>query len=127
MWPFRKKTPAGPTTHELGPINEDWRPGDLALCLDGAWCCPEGDTARHPAKDEVCRVVSVEPSHLWHDPRRLVWALTLTAYGVQKYDASGFRKIVPDNTAEESELSRRIKRCRHARDRERLPLLLVWP
>jgi hypothetical protein len=39
MWPFKRK----PKRIHIGPQSIDWKPGDMAECIDGSWNrCPEG-------------------------------------------------------------------------------------
>lgn len=122
MWLFRKKTPpAPPSAQAIGKLprmNEDWRPGDLAVCLGDDWKVPPGEEhLGHPRKGDVLMVARVEPSVSYPDRRR-VWALTLRGYSTRKYDAASFRKVVPDVSSEQTELSERIKRCRPAKTPE---------
>ena len=119
MWPFRKKTPpAPPPAQAIGKLprmNEDWRPGDLAVCIADDWRVPPGEECLgHPRKDDVLMVTRVAPSQSYPRLRR-VWGLTFRGYSTRKYDATCFRKVVPDVSSDETELSERIKRCRPAK------------
>lgn len=99
IWPFRRK----PKQLQRPPINEDWRPGDLAYCLNGDWS-PSGG----PAKGEICRVADVFPgfNSVTNEPG---WGLRLEGWK-PAYAATSFRKVHPDRQQASSEFSDYIKR-----------------
>lgn len=86
-------------------MNEDWRAGDLAVCIDDNWVdCPP--TA--PSLGDLLRVTGVyDATNIVHNVR--VYALTFVGLGGY-FATTGFRKVRPDVTAAETEFTALIKR-----------------
>jgi len=105
MWPFtRKPKPINP-----GPINEDWRVGDLAECLkpdDHHWNSTSG-----PERGDVMRVVEV---HAGRDNvfGRPGWFLGLKGEPFWRFDAKAFRKVPPLNSEASAEFTAKIRACK---------------
>jgi hypothetical protein len=90
IWPFRRK-PAPPAISDHRNLNEDWAPGDLAVCVNDEWL-PTVD-AFDPRKGDVLRVSSVEDAV---DQKRGYRAYWLRFVGKSNpYECVGFRKIRP--------------------------------
>jgi hypothetical protein len=109
MWPFKRK----PTPLNPGPINEDWKAGDLAECIVGgtaghAWLGQDGDVYDGPERGDVLSVVGVYAgSGLSGDG----WFLDLK--GLKNgFAARCFRKVPPLNSEADAEFTARIKRLK---------------
>lgn len=88
-----------PPEPEWPKINEDWRVGDLAVCLGGPWTlAPGGD---HPVADQVYRVIAVEMAFTINTGKP-AWSLSLSGLnpgaGSNGYNSIGFRKAILDHT-----------------------------
>ena len=68
MWPFRRKPTGRP------PLNEDWRAGDLAICLKN---CRIGAPSKQPRRGARALVLQVHPG--WSGAE-LGWGLALAGY-----------------------------------------------
>src|SRR5215510_11259916 len=93
---FRRDAPSPPETWP--PINEDWRVGDLAVCIiGGGWILHH--TADIPRMGKTYRVANVHAGRLYSD-NSPAWALALNGLfpgvGMTGYDARCFRKAIPD-------------------------------
>lgn len=103
MWPFTKKS----RLVNPGPINEDWRVGDLAECMvdGGADWQPSG---RGPEKGDICRVTEV---YAGTSPIRKsdYWFLRFASWEIG-YSESDFRKVPPLSEATSAEITAMIKR-----------------
>lgn len=103
MWPFtRKPKPLNP-----GPINEDWRVGDLAECV-----LPRGHVwpKEGPDNGDVTKVTDVVAG-LGKQTGKPGWFLGLSGFH-NNYEATGFRKVPPLNSAATAEFSESIKALR---------------
>jgi hypothetical protein len=100
MWPFsRKPNPLNP-----GPINEDWRAGDLAECIcEGGpqWPCGSG-----PSKGDVLKVKYVRAGR--QSDGADGWGLWFDQYQ-RGYAAVDFRKVPPLNSKATAEFTAQIK------------------
>jgi len=104
MWPFtRKPKPINP-----GPINEDWRVGDLAEYIGtGAWI--DGDTGAAmpgPERGDVLKVSAVRPETTVRFGDS--WFLSFSGFP-NLYRASRFRKVPPLNSEADAEFTAKIK------------------
>lgn len=100
IWPFRRRKPKA----QRPPLNEDWRPGDRACCIDGDWGLVKG-----PAKGSIHCVEFVYPGQC-NTSGLPGWGLKLAGYDIG-FDATAFRKVVPDQQAAcSSEFAANIKR-----------------
>lgn len=90
MWPFTRKPQPNARQITPGPINEDWRVGDLAECMTGGWPDNLG-----PEKGDVCRVSGVGPGIASHGYKRgkPLWFLSLKGFPGADFDAAEFRKV----------------------------------
>ena len=110
MWPFTRK----PKPIDPGPINEDWRVGDLAECIAGGeWVCANKSAAIGlPELGDVSRVLEVYPdSSVWGDK----WWLVLSGWPADAFNAALFRKVPPLNTAASAEFTAQIKALQPAK------------
>ena len=107
MWPFtRKPKPINP-----GPINEDWRVGDLAECI-----IPRGDRwhgGGGPENGDVLCVTEVHAGRGYFTGRP-GWFLGLKGEPLSRYDARYFRKVPPLNTEASAEFTAKIRACKPA-------------
>lgn len=99
MWPFtRKPKPLNP-----GPINEDWKAGDLAQhFVNGKWQDGVG-----PDYMDVCTVTRVATG-IGNVSQSLGWGLGLKGF-VDLFDSNHFRKVPPLNSAATAEFTAQIK------------------
>jgi len=104
MWPFTRK----PKPAIRPPLNEDWKPGDMAECIGDGW----GDAkCRAPTIGTRAMVSAVFPGHFSQDGAP-GWGLVLIGYG-EAWDATGFRKIVlNENGADRKVAVRRGRKVR---------------
>jgi hypothetical protein len=112
MWPFtRKPKPLNP-----GPINEDWRVGDLAECLfEGAWFGGNsGNIASGLDKGDVSKVLAIGIGRTKLGGDR--YFLTLGGFRGE-FDASCFRKVPPLNSEADAEFTAKIKALKPKRVR----------
>lgn len=101
MWPFRKEPEPQPP-EQWPPINEDWRAGDMAQCLNGDWGLHVG-----PLQRDIVLVRSVVKGWRRHDGKP-DWGLEIEGYPESHYIASAFRKLRPCGDA----LDRRATKTR---------------
>lgn len=116
---FRRDTPPPPPTPEEPKLNEDWAPGDQALCIMEFRDWP----MKMPVVDEVYIVRDVEIGFLsgldadgnWvQDRTRKQFGLSLRGLDPNAYwNCTGFRKIIPHKDEETTDIgvSEMIKRC----------------
>ena len=85
-WPFSRKANAP----ERGPLNEDWRAGDLAQCVVRArWHSDE------PGAPDLMDVLYVEAVYPGHDHKGVLgWGLRFKGLKFG-YDAVAFKKLPP--------------------------------
>jgi hypothetical protein len=112
MWPFtRKPKPINP-----GPINEDWRVGDLAECVTSG----DGSDWRHdlnnapaigPAFGDVRRVQAVFVGQS-RQLRRPLWWLVVNGIPAN-LPATCFRKVPPLNSEASAEFTAQIRKLAH--------------
>lgn len=102
IWPFRRRKPTPP----LPPLDEDWAPGDLAICLtDKPWFDRKGPVAG-PRRDDLCRVtIVVKGTDCQNRP---AWGLGLERWP-DYWEARHFRKVRPVHEACEAEFVALIK------------------
>lgn len=91
---FRRRARPAP---ERPPINEDWRVGDLAVCVEDNW----SPGVVGPRAGEISRVVDVYPG-LCARTGMPGWGLRFAGYH-EGFGAICFRKVQPD--AEPAEAS----------------------
>ena len=103
IWPFRRRRKEKP----LPPINEDWRPGDLAECIDGR---PWSGDGPGPAKGQISRVtrVTIDKLQTTGEP---AYGLGLEGFA-GLYNAAYFRKLRPVHEACDVGFAALIKRPR---------------
>ena len=106
-WPFTRK----PRAIDPGPINEDWRPGDLAECLASGWDGPEGIGPEYGDVLVVRRVKATRGTYTSKD----AWFLGFSGQPRDNFEASAFRKLPPYHSAADAEFAARIKGLRPAR------------
>ena len=109
MWPFtRKPKPLNP-----GPINEDWRVGDLAECIvdgKGSWYSEPG-----PERGDVNKVTHVVAGQCART-RRACWGLILNGYDGRAFGAHNFRKDPPLNSEADAEITAENKALKPKRE-----------
>lgn len=113
MWPFPRK----PKSINPGPINEDWRVGDLAECVEQkGWSQDDtGQPIDGPEKGDILTVLEVEPRRT--NLRGDGWYLGFAAYPMRFLAATGFRKVPPISTEASAEFTAKIKALRPAHRR----------
>lgn len=99
----------GQPSSTLGPINEDWRAGDLAECVDGCWVPPMAVDI--PVLGSIYRVTAV---YIGHDVRdgSPIWSLRLEGMNARPYSgyiASAFRKVTPLHEAATAEFRAELR------------------
>lgn len=109
MWPFKRQSPE----QKRPPINEDWRVGDLAVCIaDGTWYGYFPGTG--PKMNDICRVRNVTAGNALCDGTP-GWYLQFNEYpGVHAFNAQSFRKPEADDRGATEEFTVQIKRMRPA-------------
>lgn len=107
MWPFTRK----PKPIDPGRINEDWRVGDLAECLnDKGWSDSDTDEPDQtgPELGDVHKVIGISD--------RIAkcggWYLDLKGFPGEWFVATSFRKVPLLNTAATAEFTAQIKAIR---------------
>lgn len=105
---FGRKPAPPPPVIDRRDNSEDWRVGDLAVCLvDGEW--EPVDTG--PRIGDVRRVSGIE-ERVGHVSKALLVCLTFGEFPGFAYSSASFRKIRPDAEPCEEEFTALIKRGR---------------
>lgn len=107
---FRKK-PEPP--EKPGPLNEDWKVGDLAVCISAPenWRLPPGSDV--PTKGTSYKVTRLTIDRRY-DTKKVDWFLTLIGLN-WTYTANGFRKVRQDEEECTTEFAETIKNMKPAR------------
>lgn len=105
IWPFNKWWGK---KNKMPPINEDWRVGDLAACIDGSWLQRPG-----PSPGAIHKVTVVIAGR-FRGSNEPAWGLGLIGW-TGHWDATAFRKVQPDAEACEDEFKTLIKRITRRR------------
>lgn len=100
IWPFSRK----PRPQVRPPLNEQWRPGDMAECIRDSMFVAIG---RGPRVGARAMVTSVFPGY--HRDGAPGWGLVLIGFP-EAWDARGFRKIVLNETGADRKVGTEIKR-----------------
>jgi hypothetical protein len=105
IWPFaRKPKPLNP-----GPINEDWRAGDFAQCIDGS-CWADGSSGMPTNGPATGDTMVVEEVLIGRAPAMEKAAFWLQFRGDKDhYEADAFKKVPPMNAACDAEFAAAIK------------------
>lgn len=87
----------------------DWKAGDLAVCIDDDWTSAAAQVAK-PALGDVNRVTGIEDEFATYDPNVRAYFLCLEGYGSTSFQTQMFRKAVEDAEPAEAEFTLLIKR-----------------
>lgn len=114
MWPFRKKPEPPQEPEKPGPLNEDWKVGDLAVAISPAsdWSCPPNTDI--PTQGTTYRVKHLRVNTGWKT-NSLYWMLWLDGMNGNGYSAYAFRKVRQDEEECTTEFAETIKNLKPAR------------
>lgn len=114
MWPFRKKPEPPKEPEKPGPLNEDWKVGDLAICIEQAenWILHPGSDV--PTQGTSYRVTRLFQDVGYHDPDHIHWFIALKDMN-NAYTAFSFRKVRQDEEECTTEFAETIKNLKPAR------------
>lgn len=104
------RQPEPPRIIDQRGLNEDWRVGDLALCLHSGWVPPD---PAHPRAGDLLRVSAISDG-VAIGTNHLISALGFEGKPVDQFwSCFGFRKVRPDQTAATDDFTALIKRPIH--------------
>lgn len=113
MWAFRKKPEPPKEPEKPGPLNEDWKVGDLAVAIGPTqdWRCRPGSDI--PTEGTTYRVTSIRIA-VGYSTQRLGWYLGLGGMN-NAYAANWFKKVRQDEEECTTEFAETIKNLKPAR------------
>ena len=114
MWPFARKGPTLALPDQRG-LNEDWRAGDLAECIESGWQHP--NDPHHPKVGDVLRVSAITdgPCVCVGRPAALITGLRFEGKPQNRaWHCRSFRKLRPVHTAADVAFTALIRRTRRA-------------
>lgn len=97
IWPFRKRKPV-----HVGPTSVDWKPGDMAECVDGEWY------PMHPADPKLGERLMVSDVRYGATRNGQYLKFWLIFIGKpEAYQAASFRKIILTDTGADRKVEKR--------------------